>query len=59
MGKLEPPKIFDQDYEIARFSFAWQHFVKYATPDVPVNMLAMYHGLDGERSMHHESKSSN
>ena len=57
--KLEPTEIFDRDYDITRFFLAWQLFVYYVAPDVPVNMTAAYHGLDGKRSMHHESNSSN
>ena len=47
--KLEPTKIFTQDCEITRFLLAQQLFVYYATPDVPVSMVASYHRLDGAR----------
>ena len=57
--KLEPTKIFAQDYDITRLFLAWQLFVYYIAPDVSGNMVATYHHLDGERSMHHESNSSN
>ena len=51
--KLEPMKNFPQDYDITRFILA-----KQLAPDVPVNMVAtVYHSLDGERNMHHESNS--
>ena len=39
--------------------FPQQLFTYYGAPDVPVNMVALYHRLDGERSMQHESKSLN
>ena len=45
--------------ENTQFFIAWQLVTYYDAPDVPVNMVAAYHCLDGERSMHHESKSSN
>ena len=31
-------------------------FIYYCAPDVTVNMVAAYHCLDGERSMHHKLK---
>ena len=54
--KIEPRKFF---LEITRFFLTRQLFVYYGAPDVPVNMVASYHHLDGERSMQHEWKSLN
>ena len=54
--KLELTKIFVWEYEITRFYLARQLFVDYGAQDVPINIVAAYHRLDGERSMHHESK---
>ena len=34
-------------------------FVYYDDPDVTVNMVAVYHCLNSERSMRHESKNPN
>ena len=56
--KLEHIIIFAQDGKIFWFFLARQH-VYYGAPDVPVNVVAAYHHLDGERSMHCESKSRN
>ena len=57
--KVVPTKNFDQDYNIAQFFLTEQLFIWYGAPDVPVSMVAAYHRVDGERSVHHESKSSN
>ena len=59
MQKLGPMRIFSRDYKSTRFFLAQQLFVYYGASDVPVNMVAAYHRLDGRRSMHHESESSN
>ena len=42
--------------EITWFFLVRGLFVHYGAPEVPVNVVAAYHRLDGERSMHHESK---
>ena len=49
MQKLEPTKFFLGNTKLP----------DYGTPDVPINMVATYCRFDGERSMHHESKSLN
>ena len=56
--KLELAKIFPEITSFPDSFFAQQLFVYYLykTPDVPVNMVATYDRLDGERSMHYESK---
>ena len=57
--KLEPTKNFAQDYNITKFFLGRKLFVYYVAPDVHVNMVAVHHGLDGERSMHNGSNISN
>ena len=57
--KLERTKSFAQDDETTRLFLVRKLFVHYGTPNVPVNMVAPYYRLDGERSMYHVSKSSN
>ena len=47
--KLEPMKLFCRDYPILPRTAT---FIYYVTPDVPVNMVAVCHCLDGERCMH-------
>ena len=55
--KLEPTKFFPG---ITQFFPTRQPFKYYGTPDVPVNMVALYHhGLHSEKSMQHELISSN
>ena len=57
--KIEPMKTFARDDKTTQFFLTQQHFIHYHTPNVHVNMVGGYHGLDGERTMHHQSKSSN
>ena len=45
--------------EVTQFSLAWQLFIQHGAPDVPLNMVASYHTLDGKRSTHHYSKHLN
>ena len=59
MRKLERTKSFAQDDKTTRFFLVRELFIYYGTPDVPVNMVAAYHRLNGERSKHRVSKSSN
>ena len=54
--KLEHANFFARDYKITWFFLARQLFVYYGAPDAPVNMVAVYHHLDGERNMNHELK---
>ena len=49
--KFEHMKIEIPHYEIARFLLTRQPFVYCGVPDVLVNVVALYHGLDDERSM--------
>ena len=35
---LEPTKVFARVYEITQFYIAWQLFIYFGAPDVPVNM---------------------
>ena len=57
--KLEPTKSSVRDNATIRFFLVRQLFVYYDAPDVLVNMVGAYHCLDGERTMHRESKNSN
>ena len=56
---LDPTKSFAWGYKIAQFFLTRQFFVYYGAADVTVSVVATYHRLDGERSMHNESKSLN
>ena len=58
LQKLEATKSFVQDDETTPFFLTRQLFIHYGAPNAHVNTVAMYHHLDGQRSMHHESKSS-
>ena len=55
-AKIRTNAIFSRDYEITEFFFTWQLCIYYGAPIVPVNMVAVYHRFDGEKSMQHESK---
>ena len=44
----------DRDDEFTQFFLTWQLFLEYGGPDVPLNTVAVYHCLGGERSMHYE-----
>ena len=45
---LQSTKIFTQDYETIQFFITRQRFDSDGAPDVPVNMVALYHCFEGE-----------